>query len=191
VLAAAASASLEYNVFDLEVGRRAAVDEHLAVRAFGGLRFASIRQDFDALYDGLDARRAAVTTRSTFEGFGPVLGGEAVLAGWKGFHVYARGTVGLLTGMSHNPLVETNDAGRTRYADLGYDVRQVVPTAGLGLGGGWQYRTVTVRVGYEITHYFNLIQQPRFVDDVGAGKFVGRPASFSLEGLFAQVGVAF
>lgn len=191
VTSAVADANLEYNVYDLLVGRRAAVDEHLAVRAFGGLRFASVRQDFRAFYDGLDARRAGVDLRSEFEGFGPVVGGEAVLAGWRGFHLYGRASGGLLTGPADNPIVEANDGGRSVYARSAYDLRKVVPTTTLGVGGGWQYRTFSFRVGYEITHWFDLVDQPRFVDDFGAGKLVTRPADLSLEGLFVQVGLRF
>lgn len=191
VAAATADANLEYNVYDLLVGRRAAIDEHVAVRAFGGLRFASIRQDFRAFYDGLDARRAGVDVGSQFEGFGPVIGGEAVLAGWRGFHLYARASGGLLTGPADNPILEANDGGRSVYARSAYDLRKVVPTTTLAVGGGWQYRTFSLRVGYEITHWFDLVDQPRFVDDFGAGKFVSRPANLSLEGLFVQVGLRF
>ncbi|MDB5306512.1 MAG: hypothetical protein JWO38_714 [Gemmataceae bacterium] len=191
VTVAAAVANLEYNLYDVSLGRRFVVDDHLALRAYGGLRFASIRQDFRAYYDGLDARRAVVSAASNFQGFGPVLGAEAVFAGWRGFHLYARASGGLLTGQSDNPLAETNNAGQTTYVNSGYNVRQVVPVASVGVGGGWQYRTVSVRVGYEITQWYNLIQQPRFTDDVAQGAVVTRPANLSLEGLFVQVGLAF
>lgn len=188
---AGADANLEYNTYDAMIGKRYAVDDHLAVRMTGGLRFASIRQGFNAYYDGLDARAATVSARSNFDGFGPIVGGEAVWAGWKGFHLYARATGGMLTGQARNPLVETNDAGRTTYANTAYDIRKVVPLAGAGVGAGWQYRTVSIRVGYEIINYFNLIDQPRFVDDLGPGKFVTRPGNLSLEGLFVQAGLTF
>ena len=188
---AGADANLEYNIYDAAVGRRFAVDEHLALRLYGGLRFASIRQDFKAYYDGLDARAATVASASNFTGFGPVVGGEAVFAGWRGFHLYARASGGLLTGTADNPLTETNNAGRTVYVRSGYDVRKVVPMASAGVGAGWQYRTVSIRAGYEITHFIDLIDQPRFVDDVGRGKFVAQSANLSLEGLFLRFGLAF
>ena len=191
VLFAGADANLEYNAYDLVLGKRFAVDEHFAVRMTGGLRFVSLHQAFHAYYDGLDARAAAVSARSNFQGFGPILGGEAVWVGWKGFHLYARANGGLLSGQADNPLTETNNAGRTVYANTAYDIRKVVPMASAGVGAGWQYRTVTVRVGYEITNYFNAIEQPRFVDDVGVGKLTTRPSNLSLEGLFVQLGVAF
>jgi hypothetical protein len=190
-LVARADANLQYNVYDLALGRRFRLDDHFAGRAFGGLRFASIRQDLTAVYDGLDARRAVVSAPSDFDGFGPVVGAEGVAAGWRGFHLYARASGGLLTGQARNPLSETNDAGRTPYVGTSYDLRKVVPVAGVGVGGGWQYRTFSLRAGYEITHYFDLTDQPRLADDLGRGAVVTRPAGLSLEGLFVQVGLQF
>jgi len=188
---ASAAAGLDFNTYDLALGKRFTLDPHLAVRLYGGVRFAAIQQSFDAFYEGLDARSAAVNLNSKFQGFGPVFGGEAVWAGYKGFHLYARASGGLLTGQSDNPYLESNSAGNTLYASTANDIRKVVPVASVGLGAGWQYRTVSVRVGYEITNYFNVIDQPRFTDDVGLGKITTRSSDLSLEGLVVQLGLAF
>lgn len=190
-LTASGDAGFTYNAYDILAGKRFAVDENFALRIFGGLRFASLQQSFSAFYDGLDARSAAVSANSKFQGFGPIIGSEAVLVGWNGFHLYARAGGGLLTGQSDNPLIESNSAGNTLYASTGNDVRRVVPVASVGIGAGWQYRTVTIRAGYEITNYFGVIEQPRFVDDIGLGKITTRSANLSLEGLFVQMGLAF
>ncbi|HEY3788747.1 MAG TPA: Lpg1974 family pore-forming outer membrane protein [Urbifossiella sp.] len=188
---AGADANFDYNVYDLMLGKRFSIDEHFAVRLTGGLRFASIRQGFNAYYDGLDAHAAQVSARSNFQGFGPIVGGEAVWAGWKGFHLYARANAGMLSGQSDNPYVETNNSGNTVYANTAYNIRTVAPMTSMAVGGGWQYRTVSIRAGYEITNYFNVVNQPRFTDDVSVGKMVTRPSNVSLEGLFVQAGLAF
>lgn len=186
-----AQANINYNLYDMFVGKRFVVDDNFAVRTFGGFRFADITQEFNATYDGLDARGAGVGLRSRFQGFGPVAGAEAVLAAQYGFHLYARASGGLLTGLAKNPYFEANDLGKTVYADVGYDVRKVVPLLSVGIGGGWQYKSVWLRGGYEITNYFGLIDQPRFTDDVTPGKFVTQTSNLSLEGLFFQVGMNF
>jgi hypothetical protein len=191
VLFAAASNDLNYNLYDLLVGKRWKLDDHFGLRAFGGVRFADIGRRMTAVFDGLDANLAAVRTRSGFDGFGPLIGAEATLYGWGGFHLYTRATGGLITGRSTNRLLETNNADATVYANTGYDVRKVVPVASLAIGGGWQYRTVSIRTGYEITHWSGFGEPVRFVDDIGQGKIVTRPSALSLEGFFFQVGVAF
>ncbi|HXD85843.1 MAG TPA: Lpg1974 family pore-forming outer membrane protein [Urbifossiella sp.] len=191
VQSAMARANFNYNVYDMMLAKRFAVDDHLALRMSGGLRFANISQSFDAVYNGIDANAATVSANSSFQGFGPIFGGEAMWAGWKGFHLYARGNVGLLSGQSNNPLVETNNGGQTIYANTAYNIHTVAPLASMGIGGGWQYRTVFVRMGYEITNYWNVVNQPRFVDDVGVGKLTTRTSNISLEGLFLQAGLVF
>jgi hypothetical protein len=185
------TASLLYNVFDIEVGRRLHTSEQVSARVFGGVRFVTIRQNFDAIYDGRDANQTEVRTQAKFDGFGPILGGEGTINIFRGWHVYGRGSAGLLTGRTVNTISETNNAGATTFADLDYTTRKVVPTVGVAIGGGWQHHRVSVRVGYEITHYIGLNEPVRFADDVSQGRVLTRPADLSLEGLFVQFGLAF
>lgn len=191
VLSAQGNAGLDYQLFDMLAGRRFAVEQNLAVRAIAGFRFTDIRQTLDAFFDGADARSAAVRTRSRFQGFGPLVGTEATLAGPRGFHLYTRATGGFLTGNSVNAVIETNDAGATTYVNTRNDVRKVVPFGSVAIGGGWQYRSVALRAGYEVTHFQGIFERPRFVDDVSPGKLINRPSSLSLEGLFLQASVIY
>lgn len=190
-LSASGNLDLDYQLFDMLVARRLLLDEHFAVRAIGGFRFTDIRQVLNMLYDGSDARGAAVASRSRFQGFGPIVGAEAVLVGWKGLHFYSRATAGLITGRSTNRLVETNDSGATTYVNTNYDIRKIVPMGSIALGAGWQYRTLSIRAGYEITHWQGIYERPRFVDDVSQGKVITRPANLTLEGLFIQASLSF
>lgn len=182
---------LDYQTFDMIIGRRILADEHFGVRLIGGLRFTDFRQILNTTYDGLDARQARIAARERFQGVGPMAGFETVLAGCKGFHLYSRTTVGLITGRNTNRLIETNDAGATTYVNTRYDVRKVVPMGSIAVGGGWQYKSISLRGGFEITHYQNAFERPRFTDDVGQGKVITRPANLTLEGLFLQVAVSY
>lgn len=190
-LTAFGNLDLDYQLFDMIAARRVLVDEHFAIRYIGGFRFTDIRQILNAGYDGLDARQARIASRSRFQGFGPLIGAEAVLVSCKGFHAYTRVTGGLLTGRSTNKLVETNDGGSTTYVNTQNDVRKVVPFANIAIGGGWQYRSISLRGGYEISHYEGIFERPRFTDDVGQGKVNTRASNLSLEGLFLQVAVSY
>ena len=191
VLTATASGRLAYNVYDAVIGRRFVLDERASVRTFAGLAWATIKQDFAAEYDGLDANRGRVATQSNFNGFGPLVGMEGQFALTEHWYLYARGVGGLLTGTVKNPIVETNNAGLTTYANLAFDTRKVVPLASLALAGGWQSGRVTVRAGYEITNWFGLIDQPRLTGELSEGKVVPRSGDLSLEGFFAHVGLSF
>jgi hypothetical protein len=191
VLTASASAVLNYNVFDLVLGHQFVLDEHAALRVFGGLRFADIGQSLNGQYNGGDAQQAAVTTRSQFDGVGPLIGGEIVFAGWQGLHLYARASGGLIGGSSSNPLLETNDGGSTVYANVNYTVQKVVPVSSIGLGAGWEYKAISIRFGYEMTQWYGLTERVRLTDDVAQGSFTSRSGSLSLEGLFVQFAMKF
>lgn len=188
---ALANASLQYNTYDAVLGRRITVDDHFGMRLFGGFRWATIRQDEVLRMDGQDANLAYSQAQNAFDGFGLILGGEAVWAGWHGFHLYARGHGGLLTGRTSNPVVQFNDIGRSIAVNLIYEDRKVVPVASISLGGGWQYRFFSLRVGYELINYFGLIDQPRFTNSNAPGAFTIRSGDLSLEGFFAQMGFSF
>ncbi|AMV24756.1 hypothetical protein VT84_10195 [Gemmata sp. SH-PL17] len=190
-LTASGTADLDYQLFDLLAGRRFVIQDNFAVRAIAGFRFSDIRQTLNAFYDGADANQAAVRTRSRFQGFGPLIGAEATLAGPKGFHLYTRATGGFLSGRSTNLVIETNDSGATTYVNSRYDVRKEVPFGSLAVGAGWQYRTISIRAGYEVTHWQGIFERPRFVDDVSQGKVITRPSNLSLEGLFIQASVVY
>lgn len=191
VTSANANTNLNYNVFDLVLGRQFVLDEHSAVRVYGGLRFADIDQTLTGQYNGGDAQLAQVTTRSLFDGVGPIIGGEFVFAGWHGFNLYARGSAGLIGGSSSNPLLETNDGGNTVYANVNYNIPKVVPMASIGFGGGWEYRSVSIRVGYEMTEWSGINERARFTDDIAQGPYTSRSGNLSLEGLFVQFAVKF
>ncbi len=191
VTSANARAELDINTYDLLVGKRFALDDRLAVRGFAGVRFATLRQEFRVRYDGLDARQADVNLRSRFGGAGPMLGGEAVYAWPQGFHLYLRGSGGLLSGLNEEFRRETNDNGRTVYTDVPAGYRTVVPFASTGVGGGFQYRSLQLRGGYEVTHWFGLTNRARFTSDVAPGAIAPRSANLSLDGLFLSVGFTF
>jgi len=188
---ASADTTLNLNLYDLQLARRFLIDEHFAFRAFGGLRFAEILQSFTARYDGLDARNAAVQNNSRFNGFGPTLGGEAILAAPRGFHFYVRANGGLLVGDSTTSWLETNDGGNSVYVNAPYNVRKTVPYAGLGVGLGWQYRTVSVRFGYDVTQYFGVTDRVRLANDVAQGAVTPRATNISLDAFFAQFALTY
>jgi hypothetical protein len=186
VLSASASAELSYNLYDAVLGRRFVFDEHSALRVYGGFRFADIGQNLVGQYNGGDAQQASVMTTSHFEGVGPLVGGEFVFAGWRGLHLYARASGGLIGGLSANNVLETNNGGSTVYTNVNYNAQKVVPVAGIGFGGGWEYRSISIRFGYEMTQWYGLTQRVRFTDDVAQGPFTSQSGSLSLEGLFVQ-----
>ncbi len=183
---AAAEVTLKYNVFDLEVGKSLALDDHLTVRPFAGVRFADLDTRLTATYDGRLARAAEVTINSTFRGAGPLAG---VATEWTlGEHVRLFGAArgGLLYGTFDTRGRETNGAGTILLADVADRYSGAVPTAGVSLGGGYRWRSLNLSGGYELTHYFGGVSRPDLADDFAEGRVSRRRGDLSLDGVFLR-----
>jgi Legionella pneumophila major outer membrane protein precursor len=188
---AAAHSRLTLNVYDITAGRTWDVDDACRMRFFGGVRVATIRQDFSAAYFGRDADNAGVSVGSQYDGVGPLFGTEGSLGFGNGLGLFGRATGGILTGTMRNPFTETNNGGATVYADLRDRFALTVPVISLGVGIGYEYRGLFLRAGYEVTNYFGLFERPTFVDDFAEGKYVKRSSNLALDGFFVQVGLSF
>jgi hypothetical protein len=191
VQTATADSSLKFNVVDVEVGRWFDICDSFAVRCFGGARFAWIDQNLNAFYNGGDANHAAVSSPINFDGAGIRIGGEGRWKMGKGFSLYARGSGSLLEGRFRTHLIEINDGGAVVDANVSDRFEKLVPVAELGLGVAWEYRCFQVRLGYEMSNWFNMVDSPDFVDDVHQAKAVRRTSDLSLDGLLLQVGLNF
>jgi hypothetical protein len=183
VATASDQTSLNYNVFDLEVGRWWHPDPAFAVRGFGGGRFARIDQNVAALYDGGDANQDQVNQRLHFNGGGFRVGLDASWLLGGGFSLFGRANGSLVGGDFHSTLLETNNAGATTLTNFSDHFFKVVPVAELTLGAGWQYHTLRLTAGYTFINWFGLVNVPTFVDDAHQGKFTYGTGDLSLQGL--------
>jgi len=187
----AADSLLDYHVFDLEFGKWVKLDEHLAVRGYTGVQFASIGQDLNGQYNGGDARNASTQMKMDFDGAGPMVGGESHWVFGNGLSFFGRGRASLLYGNQKTSLNEVNDGGATLNASFTDKFSQLVPMANLGLGVAWQYRMIRASVGYEVTNWFGLVQSPSLGDDFAEGKVQYRQGDLALEGFFLQLGLTY
>ena len=190
-LLADAGTCLRYDVFDLDFGKTVALDPNLSVRAFGGVRFAVIDTEVWARYDGLHARNALADAWSRFDGAGPTAGAEARWALGRHLTLFGGGRGGLIYGTFRGDLVETNAGNTILTTDLSDRFTGVAPTASAWLGGSWQWRSVSVAAGYEVTHWFNVAARPTPVDDFAEGKLLRRRGDLSFDGVFFRVGIGY
>lgn len=188
---AAASAGLDYDVWDLEIGRRFQLDETFGIRFATGLQFAAIYQDLTADYDGRDALMTRSSFRDDFFGVGPFIGGEGEWRLPHGFSLFGSGRVALNYGDFTTRYLETDDGGLTVNANITEDFSEIIPMARLGLGLSWRYGRFHARAGYEVTNWFNLVQRAYNYDDFGDGKFALHRSDLSLEGIFIRLGWAY
>jgi hypothetical protein len=188
---ATADSGLNYQLLDVEVGRTFPIGESCSVRLFGGGRFAWINQSLNAVYNGIDANIAVVSSPIDFDGAGLRLGGEGRWnVGW-GFSLFARGSGSLLVGDFRTSLVETNDNGATTNVNVTDNFEKMVPVLEVGIGIGWQYRNFQASAAYEMANWFGMVDSPDFADDVAQGKLIRRTSDLNIEGLRVQLGISF
>lgn len=179
VNSAVAGSSFNYQLLDLDVGRRFQTSSSFSGYLGGGGRVASIDQSFNAFYNGQTAARAAVSNPINFNGGGLRFGGEGQWNMLGGFGVFGRAFGSMLVGNNQTSQTETNNAGATLVTALSDQFRKVIPVAELGLGLSWQGQNVRARLGYEIANWFNLVDTPDFSN----GKYSRRASDLSLDGL--------
>jgi Legionella pneumophila major outer membrane protein precursor len=190
---AAATDNINYQVFDLEVSKTIKLDPKFDLDLFGGVRAALIDQTLNALYNGgsVGANNAIVNSPVYFRGAGLTLGGEGTYHFYKGFGLYGKMRCSLLSGEVKNELNETNDNGTVQVVAVTEKHEEVIPVAELGMGLSWEYEHVFVKVGYELTDWFNLINSPAFTDSTNIGLPTRRTSDLTLEAVTVQLGVTF
>jgi hypothetical protein len=180
---------LNYNVGDLEIGRRLDFGETFGLRLFAGSRLGFINQHVSATYNGRDANFDGIFTRVDFSGAGVRIGAEGVCKVGGGFTMYARAAGSLLEGRYEVSESETN--GPATLLNVADKFERVVPVTELGLGVGWERNNVRLRIGYEMTNWGSLVDRVDFVDDVHRGKLVHNLSDLSLSGLTLQLAFGF
>jgi hypothetical protein len=190
-LNALANARLNYNTYDIALGKTFDIDPWTQFRMFGGVRFASIQQTVAGYYNGLLADDAYASSQSNFSGAGPIVGAEMRWKVFRGLSLFGKAEGGLIYGNTQATLFETNNAGGTLYTNVTDNYGSMVPTVGFSIGASWQYRGFTVSAGYQAVNWFGLIQRPALVDSFSEGKIVPQNTDFSLDGFFFRLAYAY
>jgi len=182
---AASSNLLLYNVLDLMVGRRFSVGETTSLWLGGGGRFAWMKQELTAVYDGETATAGLVSSPIEFDGYGLRVGGEGQWNIREKLSLYAKAFGSLVVGDFDTSFLETAGAGATTVVGLSDHYRKVVPVAELGVGLGWQGEAFRFRVGYELTNWFGLVDSADLVHELN--KPTRRISDLSIDGLAIEV----
>jgi hypothetical protein len=191
VSTAVAGNNLTYNVYDMDTVRCVLGDDSFSLRLGFGVRYATIDQNQQAIYNGMDANGTFVRSRETFDGGGLTASGEGRWQMPWGFSVFGRAKGGFVVGDVHNNLTETDNGGLTTNANISEHYYTTIPVLEMGSGVSWEYRNLRLSAGYEVANWFNLINSPTFNNDFAEGKIGRRQSSLSLEGLFVQMGLAY
>jgi hypothetical protein len=184
------SSNLNYNVVDVEIGRRIEINDSFDLWLGGGARFAWIQQQMNLYYDGISAFQDHVSSPIRFDGAGLRFGGEGRWNLTRRLHLFGRAFGSILAGDFRTTLVETDNAGASIISDVEDRFQKLVPVCELGAGVGWQGENVRFRVGYEMINWFGLVDSPDFVHDF-SNKLSYRTSDLSLDGLMVELGFEF
>jgi hypothetical protein len=165
----AAQADLDYQVHDIEAGRRLVFTENADVRLFGGFRWAKIDQSEFQQYTYDDIEVGSVTGtidgRSELDAYGIRLGAETQWTTRWGLGLFGRLAGSVLVGNAAVQQREFDDAQGTilNFADEAY---RAVPVIDAAAGASWTHGAWQVAGGYEMTTWFNLTEIERASQDL-------------------------
>lgn len=186
-----ANAGVNLNVFDLETARTFRIDDGFTFRLGMGPRFANMTNTVLGAYFGGDANGAVARSRTNFDGAGLTAGVQGDWIVGRGLRFFGRARGSIIMADFCDSLTETNDFGQTVNAAVREHYMQTVPVLELASGVAWEYRSMRIAVGYEIQNWFNVVNEPTFVDTFAEGKIGRRQSDLGIEGFFVQFGVSF
>jgi hypothetical protein len=196
---------LDYQAFDLEVGKSIAGSSGTQMRFHAGLRSGRIEQKLDAEYIGngdftpaddiLAGNPSTLSTSSEYEGIGARIGG---LGSWeviRGLHLFGGVAASLLVGdLDISYRDRQYDNNERRYEDrglTGQDEQRVVPVIEGQIGAGWQFVTgsavVEIALGYQFETWIGALASVQFADTDPDSHMVKNYDDLTLQGPFLRV----
>jgi hypothetical protein len=150
-------AGLSYAVLDLDVGKEFWCSEAFGIRGFGGIRLASINQTLKSIYTGgaLGAAADYVNSPVRFYGAGITAGLETTWKLYRGWGLYGRGRFGLIS--SYFDSEETETVGAALIHNDRETYYTIIPVAEMGAGLCYQGEQWSIRAGYEMTDWINMV----------------------------------
>lgn len=188
---AAATGNFNYDVFDLEAGYGYRFNESIAIRPFGGLRWANIDQNLNVRYDGRDFDNAVVDNNLKMNGFGFRLGMDGYWHLGHGWSLFGRGAGSVMYGRFQSRLLETNFDGADTVVNVTDDYTQAVPVLETSMGTAWQYESFQFAAGYELNNWFDLGNRSMFPDNAHEGAYAPGSNSVLLHGFFLRCSVVY
>ncbi len=169
-LTASAEIKNQLRIFDVDGLVRLVSCGPWTVQGVGGLRYAQLRQDFQANYSILGDTQ--VNTSSYFQGFGPRLGVETDCWIKGGLGVYGKGYVNFLVG-DFTASYEQQNVFQAQLASTGFKEARLVTNLELETGVSWTGFNdhLRVSVGYMITSWSNMVSTNDLIDAVQTSTF--------------------
>ena len=184
---ASATTTFDYKTFDV-LARCRLIDERFkGIDLFGGLRWAKIRHNLTAVYDGRDFVNGLVDDQIDIDALGFLFGGQVHWRLARGWSVFGRSSLGAMYGRFDDWRLETNLDGLEQLVDYRDSYQQPMLNFDSRLGLSKAIGNLQVRAGYDLNIWTSLGDRVLFVDDIEEATFTSSAGDVLLEGFFLQL----
>jgi len=182
-----ASSSYDMYMLDLEVQNTLALGRRAELTLLGSFRWAEVEQGFTVEYNEIDFPVGGVVdSRTETSGFGLRIGANGRCAISERLYLVAGAETSLLHATTTMALTET--AGATQILDVSDTYSQVLPGLGAHAGGGVQWGSLQIEMGYEMQAWFDLGDRMSFLDDQHPGIFTHSNHNLLMDGFYLRLG---
>ena len=187
-----AQSSFNQNVFDIHLNRKIMVGGKPKLKIYGSLRFADHENSKQVNYFDIDEITpvGSITTDTTSTGFGVRIGGEGVWSLSDTVFAFANGETSLLLNRVEVTTVHTRipGAGPDVVNSVVDSYTQPLSVLGASVGVGRRSGNFEIRLGYEMSTWFNLGVKTAITNDVSASYYAydRNESDILLEGLFLR-----
>jgi hypothetical protein len=162
------------------------------VSVFAGARFAQLDQNFiqTGTFSGGQGGVIDTSTTIEFTGAGPMVGIDgARQIGTTRFSVYGRSLAAAITGEFDSRYRMFNQSTAILLAESLWKDDRIMPMLDWELGVAWTSPQGHLRLaaGYLVSHWFNVVSTPTFVDAVQADNYVDVDDTLSFDGLVGRI----
>ncbi len=156
--------ALNLNIYDVEADWRMCLNDSAAFRGFGGVRLATLDQDFHSNYTLLTNVNGTINLPTRMDAAGIRLGAEFEWRTAWGFRVFGRGASSLLVADFTTGRREA-DSLHGVIIDTSVETARIVPVLEAAAGIAWTWKHLELSAGYELSNWFNMAG----VGDVSGG----------------------
>jgi hypothetical protein len=186
-----ATYDIEFQLADAAYRQILMRNQQQEVSVFAGARFAELEQRFMqvGVFGVAPGGEILTSTDIEFKGGGPMVGIEGdQRIGVTGFSAYGRGLIAALTGNFESDYSMVDRTAVAILAQAAWEDDRIVPMLDYELGLAWTNPEGNLRLsaGYMMSHWFNVVTTPVFVDAVQADNYVDVDDTISFDGLVGR-----
>ena len=189
-VSATATDRILYDLGDVDFRWVCGCDHDYTVSMVAGVRYASLKQDFEGDFTTGSGTTENVITHIHFEGAGLRFGLEGEKRGAMGLYVYGKSAASLVAGSARTSYVQSETSAPDE-VDTGFKADRIVPILDAEVGVGWTTPGDRLRIsaGYMFSGWFNVVKTNDFIQAVQSNNFNGMSQTLTFDGFVGRAEV--